>query len=259
MQRIVTAVVLGAAVLALAPAARAQNGWGDIKGRVVWGPADIPKQMPIKAVNQNADKNHCLAKGPVLGEEWVVNPKDRGLRWTFVWLIADDGKWNTPIPINPALEKVPQKPVAIDQPNCAFIPHAVALREGQTLLAKNSSPVSHNIKWTGIKASNQGNVTLPAGKSFAIKLEAERLPIRLECNIHPWMNARAGVYKHPYFAITDANGNFAIKDAPAGKYRLMVYNNAFLGGKDGARGQEITIPTGKTLDMGNLKFMPPKE
>lgn len=259
MQRIMATVALLAAVLVSAPAARAQQGWGDIKGRVVWGPKDLPEQTPIAAVNNNADKNHCLAKGPVLNEEWVVNSKNRGLRWTFVWLIDSDGNWMTPLPIHPDLKEAPQKAIEIDQPNCAFIPHAVALREGQMLLAKNSSPVSHNIKWTGVKQANQGNVTLPAGKSFAIKLEPERLPIRLECNIHPWMNARAGVYKHPYFAITDADGNFTIKNAPAGTYRLMVYNNTFLGGAKGSKGQPITIPAGARLDVGELKFAPPKE
>src|SRR5947208_1092854 len=103
MQRIIATIAIAAAVLVSAPAARAQNGWGDIKGRVVWEPTEIPKQMPIKAVHQNADKNHCLAKGEVLNEEWVVNPKNRGLQWTFVWLINADPKDKAPLPIHPDL------------------------------------------------------------------------------------------------------------------------------------------------------------
>jgi hypothetical protein len=247
-----------AAVLVSISTAQSQDkGWGEIKGRVVWEPKEIPKQKPIEAVHNNADKNHCLAKGEVLSEEWIINPKNRGLRWTFVWLVAEDGNPKTPLPIHPKLKDVPTKPVEIDQPHCAFIPHVVALREGQPLLAKNSSPVSHNIKWTGINPANQGNVTLPAGKSYEIKLQVQRLPVTLECNIHPWMNGRAGVFTHPYFAITDADGNFSIKDAPSGNYRLVVYNGSYLGGAKGSRGRPITIPAGAAINLGDLEFSPP--
>jgi hypothetical protein len=71
------------------------------------------------------------------------------------------------------------------------------------------------------------------------------------------MNGRAGVFTHPYFAITDADGNFSIKDAPAGNYRIMVYNGSYLGGAKGARGRPITIPAGAAINLGDLEFSPP--
>src|SRR4051812_39112552 len=222
MQRIAVTITVFAALIAVPVVLAQNNDWGDIKGRIFWdAKAPIPEQAAIASVNQTADKAHCLKDGPVLSENWVVNKKNRGLQWTFAWLINVDPKDKNPLPIHPALKAIPKKDGEIDQPTCAFIPHALAIREGQTLLAKNSSPVSHNIKWTGIKESNQGNVTLPAGKSVPIKLEPERLPIKVECNIHPWMNGRVGVFTHPYFALTDADGNFEIKNAPAGKYRIV--------------------------------------
>src|SRR5207253_2430044 len=135
--------------------------WGNIKGRVIWGPKDIPVQMPIDAVNKNADKAHCLKDGPVLDEIWVVDKKSKGLRWSIVWLINDDPKDKNPLPIHPSLKAAPTGEVAVDQPACAFIPHTLAIREGQVLVAKNTSAISHNIKWTGAK--NMGNVTVPAG------------------------------------------------------------------------------------------------
>jgi len=251
----VLAAGLVAAQLVLAQGA---TGWGTIKGKVVWGAKDVPTRAPIEAVEKNADKAHCLAKGPVLSEQWVVNPKSRGLQYTFVWLINADPKDKTALPIHPDLKSVKDAKAVVDQPTCAFIPHALAIREGQTLLAKNSSPVTHNIKWTG--ANNQGNVNLPAGQQFEIKdLKAERLPMQIECNIHPWMNGRVGIFSHPYFALTDADGNFEIKNAPAGKYRVVFYNNAYNGGAKGRNGQEITIQPDGTVDMGTIEFMPPKE
>jgi hypothetical protein len=247
-------------IFAAAPAL-AQEGWGNIKGRVVWGPKDIPEQKPIKLVHENADKDHCLSKGEVLSEQWVVNKKNRGLQWTFVWLVHDDKKdKDKPLPIHPKLKDVPASALEIDQPLCAFVPHAVAIRQGQGLVAKNSSPKSHSFKWTGVKDENQGNITIPAGQqSKPIKLIPERLPIKLECTIHPWMNGYCGVFNHPYFAITDADGKFEIKDAPAGQYRLIVWNGAFLGGVGGRFGQQITIRADGTVDLGELEFAPPKE
>jgi hypothetical protein len=238
--------------------AAAQDGeWGNIKGRVVWGPKDIPERTPIEKVKENADKNHCLSKGDVLSEEWVVDKKSRGLRWTILWLKQDDVKSKAPLPIHPKLKEIKELKVEVDQPICAFIPHALAMREGQVLVAKNSSPVSHNIKWTG--ANNQGNVTVPAGGQVEIKdLKAERLPMPIECGIHPWMNGKVGIFAHPYFAVTDKDGNFEIKNAPAGKYRLVVYNNIYSGGTEGRFGQQITIPAGSTLDLGTIAFEPKK-
>jgi hypothetical protein len=256
MQRVLTSVAIVAVALLAVPHLQAQNGWGNIKGRIVWGPKELPERMPIAKVNVNADKAHCLSKGPVLDEDWVVDKKTRGLQWTFLWLINDDPKdKKTPLPVHPALQQIKQKEVEIDQPVCAFIPHAIAMREGQVLVAKNSSPVSHNIKWTGAK--NQGNFTVPAGAQKAIPLEAERLPMQVECNFHPWMNARVGIFSHPYFALTDKDGKFEIKNAPAGKYRIVIYNNFFLGGVEGRNGRQITIQPNGTLDMGDIEFTPP--
>src|SRR5205823_385950 len=103
-------------------------------------------------------------------------------------------------------------------------------------------------------------VTVPAGGQVEIKdLVAERLPMLIECGIHPWMNGKVGIFAHPYFAVTDENGNFEIKNAPAGKYRIIVYNNTYNGGAEGRFGQQITIGAGTTLDLGNISFTPPKE
>jgi hypothetical protein len=249
------AIVVAALLLVAAPVC-AQ--WGDIKGRVVWGPKDIPVQMPIAAVNTNADKAQCLKHGDVLDENWVVNKKSRGLQWSILWLINDDPKDKTPLPVHPMLKAVPAAAVVVDQPLCAFIPHAMAMREGQVLVAKNSSNIPHNIKWTGAK--NMGNVTVPAGKELQIKdLEPERLPMQIECNFHPWMKGYVGIFSHPYFAVTDTDGNFEIKNAPAGKYRLVVWNTAYNGGAPGRNGQQITIPAGDTLSLGSIDFTPPKE
>jgi hypothetical protein len=235
--------------------------WGTVKGRIIWGGKELPKQMPIAAVATNQDRADCMKDGNVvLDERYVVNEKNKGLRWAFVWLTNEDLK--KPVPIHPDLKALTVKEVVIDQPLCAFVPHAVALREGQTLVAKNSARINHNLKWTGNQenANAGGNVVIPAGQSLAIKgLVADKQPIQIECSIHPWMKGWALVFNHPYYAVTNPDGAFEFNNAPAGNYRLMVRHGTggFLGGAAGRKGRAINIKPGMTTDLGSLEYPPP--
>ena len=60
--------------------------------------------------------------------------------------------------------------------------------------------------------------------------------------------------------MTDENGTFEIKNAPAGKLRLVVRHGSglFLGGAAGRDGRPIIIEAGKTNDLGTIEFSPPK-
>jgi hypothetical protein len=65
------------------------------------------------------------------------------------------------------------------------------------------------------------------------------------------------VFDHPYFAVTDADGNFVIKNAPAGKYQLVIWQED-MGFKDGEKGKDgspITIQAGST-DLGKIEIKP---
>jgi hypothetical protein len=257
-------VAVAGLILAFSVQTHAQgNAWGTVKGRIVWDNAKLPPQEEIKAVNQNADKAACLKDGPILSEEWVVNPKNKGIQWTFVWLVDQDPK--KPLPIHPKLKELAVPEIVMDQPCCKFIPHATALREGQVLVAKNSAAIAHNFKWTGnqLNANAGGNVQLPGGGEFKIKgLVADRLPVQIECNIHPWMKGWVRVFNHPYYAVTDKDGNFEIKDAPAGKYRMVMWHGSagFNNGAAGRTGEPIEIKADAPTDAGDIAFKipPPK-
>ena len=241
------------------PAAFAQNGdWGNVKGSIVWGGDKIPERAPID-LKVNPDKMACLKDGAILDETWVVNPKNKGLRHTFVWLAPKDKE--AVMPIHADLKEIKVKQVIIDQPVCMFIPHAIGLREGQSLVAKNNSGLSHNYKWSGHPDVNPGgNVLLPPNAEKEIRdLKADRLPVSVECNIHPWMRGWVRVFNHPYYAVTDENGGFSFKNAPAGEWQLMVWHGSggWLGGAKGKNGQTITIKAGDVTDLKTLAYPPP--
>jgi len=61
-----------------------------------------------------------------------------------------------------------------------------------------------------------------------------------------WASVR--VFDHPYFAVTNEKGEYEIKDAPVGTFRVFVWHSAggFSGGKDGRFGYELKVTPNKT-------------
>jgi len=236
--------------------ARADDQWVTLKGRVVFdGEPPAPAEVSV-----TSEQAHCLAKGKILNETWVVNKANKGVKNAFVWLASDEAGSGARLPVHPSLKAVDVKAPEVDQPNCAFVPHVVALREGQSLLVKNSAPVTHNVRWEGSQVKNPGgNETVPPGKSVTIsKLKADRFPVLFSCSIHPWMRGYIRVFDSPYYAVTDADGNFEIKLAPAGKHRLFVWHEGcgWKGGAAGRKGDEIDVKPGATQDLRNLAVKP---
>jgi hypothetical protein len=89
---------------------------------------------------------------------------------------------------------------------------------------RNSDGTMHNIHTMPTIVGNepidvsQGPKGAPVTKQF-MKPEI-MMPVR--CNNHPWMNAFINVSPTPFFAVTDANGHFAISGLPAGTYTLTA-------------------------------------
>ncbi|HWG46757.1 MAG TPA: hypothetical protein VN688_28600 [Gemmataceae bacterium] len=236
-------------------------GWGTIKGQVVWDGGAVPKPVEIKV---DKDKDHCLSKGAIYKEDntFVVNPKNKGVRWAVVYLMSEEG-FSKPIPIHPALKNF-KKVVEVDQPCCKFEPHVLALQEGQTLLVKNSAPIVHNVNVQGGTLGPSVNPILPAGRSLKLDdIKARQLPISISCSIHGWMAGKVFVLKNPYFAVTDEDGKFEIKNAPAGKFRLVIWQEGMgwvVGDKGPSKkGKSITIKAGATNDLGKIPVKPSKD
>jgi hypothetical protein len=252
VKRSLIAVALSAAGLLIAPSAADAQGWGNLKGKVtIAGKAPAPEK-----VNVDTDKAFCMKDGDIYKETFVVNPKNGGVKNVFVWLAPPAGGQ---LPVHPTLKDVPKNVVVIDQPCCSFVPHAVAIREGQTVEAKNSAQVPHNVRWSGHPLKNPGgNIIVPPGGKHEIKdLKADRLPVEVKCDIHKWMTGYIRVFDHPYFAVTDADGNFEIKNTPAGNWRLIAWQEGVGWVNGGKEGTPITIAAGKDTERNlQLKAAP---
>jgi plastocyanin len=120
----------------------------------------------------------------------------------------------------------PKDPVVIDQRKMAFVPHVVAVQQGTTVEFLNSDPVGHNVYWPSISgnkklAHNLG--TWPKGEKKPFQFNDAGVAALL-CNVHPEMSGYVVVTPTPYFAVTDKDGNFEIKNIPAGKYTLKTWS-----------------------------------
>lgn len=258
MRCVVSCVLCCALICVLATSSRADDKpqWATIKGQVVF-PAGkaIPKPAPL---NVNTDKEHCLKGGPILDESILVNPDNRGIKNVVVFLRPNNKNANaafTKEQIHPEDTKRKPAEVVIDQPCCMFIKRVTVARVGDTLVVKNPAPVPHNFFWN---SGNNGefNPTIAAKNEWKMPkaFVLESPPIEYKCTIHGWMKGYVRVFDHPYYAITDADGKFEIKNAPAGKFRIVCWHeNGLLGGANGRFGEPIEI-AGPTMEMKSIDF-----
>jgi hypothetical protein len=235
---------------AAAPAAKAEapadstpatkvEGWGTLKGRVVFeGNAPEPK-VEIEKGKASKDPTVCAVNAPIVSQKLVVNPKNKGVKNAIVYIPQ-------PTAVNKEAESEAKgRTVLFDQKGCVFDPHVLAVMEKSPVTVKSSDPVGHNVN---IKLpNNQKNFTVPANGTTVFQTQAaERAPGQVVCDIHTWMTSWWYVSKNPYYAVTDDDGNFEIKNVPAGAQKVVVWAES-VHPKLVANKEPVTIkPSGET-------------
>ena len=150
---------------------------------------------------------------------------------------------------------VPSEPAVLDQKGCIYTPHVFGMVAGQELLIKNSDATLHNIH-SMPKVNKEFNFAMPkvVKQKKSTFSQAEPDPFYIKCDVHPWMKSWVLVSDHPYFAVTDENGNFSIEGIPAGTYDVVCWQEKF--GKRTLT-RQVTIGDGETTE--NFVFSRPKK
>ena len=120
----------------------------------------------------------------------------------------------------------PTERVVIDQKGLLFQPHVAAVQAGATVEFLNSDKVAHNIFWpaiSGNKKLSHNLGTWPSGQKREFKFDTPGV-VPLLCNVHPEMSAYIVVTPTPFFALTDADGNYKIAGVPEGDYTVSAWH-----------------------------------
>lgn len=203
---------------------------GTIKGTVV-----LKGTTPeLKKLTVTIDQYICgKEKNP---EDLVLSPQG-GIRSAVVWLDKP--------PAAASAEALPST-IAMDQKECTFAPRVVVVPAGGKIDFLNSDRLLHNLHATPT-ANPPFNRTQPKGRTITISFSHPEI-IRVTCDLHSWMRGWVVVAEHPFYAMTDGAGDFALRGLPPGRYTLKAWQERL-----GTISKEVIVgdqePTPVTLEM----------
>lgn len=131
----------------------------------------------------------------------------------------------------------PSTPALLDQKGCRYYPHVNAVMVGQPLQIKNSDSTLHNVHAMP-ETNSQFNEGQPVQGMVATKKfdKVEMKPFRIKCDVHGWMKSYMAVMPHPYFSVSQMNGQFSIANLPPGNYTVVAWHEKY-----GQQEQQVTV------------------
>lgn len=206
--------------------------WGaTIKGNVRYTGATVER----KKIAVTIDQYVC---GKEKEAEDLVISSTNGIRNAVVSLrnFPAGTKWESNLP-----------PVTMDQKQCAFVPRVVVVPVGGTVEFLNSDRLLHNVKSAG-KENPPFNRAQPHARSISFTFKKPET-LRVDCDLHSWMRGWVVVAEHPFYAVTNEQGEFILENVPPGKYSLQVWQERL-----GTVTQELVVDdkgtTTVTVGMG---------
>lgn len=222
------------------------GNYGSITGHFVFEGDVPPREVLVVKGNPKVNDPAICAAEDYLSDALLVDESSRGIAGVFVYLPKAKE-------VHPRLKASEAKEVVFDQEKCRFIPHSLVVRTDQSVLVKSKDKCAHNTRGTPLKNTPFNFSLAPEDrKGSAVRLKvAERFPIPIECNIHPWMRANWLIIDHPYGTVSDSQGKFTIADLPAGEHEFAFWHE--LPGYV-ERKYSVTVKAGETVDLGQIKL-----
>ncbi len=201
---------------------------GTISGTVrLQGDAPIPKKKA-----NTVDPDACGREA--VSQECLVG-KRGGLQNAVVFI---DGK----VEGAKKFER-PEGGYALDQKKCQFDPHILIVEAAAPIRILNSDNIFHNFHTVSRVNAMVDRAQMKSSSPLTVQFDKPEF-IAVHCDIHDWMKGWIVVAPHPYYAVTDENGNYAIKDLPAGDYNVVVWHEVL-----GSRLQRVQVREGETVPL----------
>jgi hypothetical protein len=180
----------------------------------------------------------------VAGNVELTNSKDPAVRkrrdysGVVIWLEPLD----RPAPV------APPRRIEMLQKDKQFLPHVVAISVGSAVDFPNLDPIFHNA-FSNFSGQPFDVGLYPPRTSRSVTFRHPGL-VRVFCNIHSTMSAVIAVLNTPWFAVTQANGNYSIANVPPGRYQLRLFHERALQQNLEFLEHPITVPeTGKSMPL----------
>jgi hypothetical protein len=227
-------LALAALIFSAGLATGAESGRGIVSGivRLVGSPPDV---SAIKS-RMNSEWDGRKAQPLLLGTNQAV-------REAIVYLAG--------LMVNSANHET-NNVVILDQRDGRFIPHIQIARSGAQLILRNSDPILHVVRIDAISSTNSSRTLLKTATPYAgyekkYQLANFREPTLLQVTSVNGQQERAAyiaVMPHPWAALTDDNGRFALRDVPAGKHQIYAWHEVL-----GTLVREVQINGGRTATV----------
>lgn len=204
------------AALAFANTVNAQ--WGTIKGSVTLSRA-VARLPAIVTKGDSAVKDAAVCSAADLPDETVlVDPQSNGLANVVIYLD------NKPAVIHPDLVSSKRKDIEFQLKGCRFVPHVLIVRTDQEVHVISDDAVAHNVHPNSQKNRIAANIFFDRKPIVDTLRQPERLPFKVTCDIHPWMEAYWIVLDHPYVSVTNEKGEFEILNLPEGNHTFRIWH-----------------------------------
>jgi hypothetical protein len=189
---------------------------GRITGRVTWT-GDVPAVLPFQAVKgMGGTRETHFVPNPFTP---VVDPQTRGLAGVVVFLRGVDPArvkpWDRPV----VTVEVTEDELKVNGGRVGFVP------VGREVTFVSRNPTPQLVRGRG---DDFFSFTLPdQGVTRTRRFDH---PGRVELSSGAgqfWMRADLFVCEHPYYAVTNARGEFSFDGVPPGRYELVAWHRSW--------------------------------
>jgi hypothetical protein len=145
----------------------------------------------------------------------VADP-DGNLQGSVVYLQWDPPPWRP--------RRLTRPPVVVAISGCRYTPRVVGVVRDNPLWIVNEDEVIHLVTHSSLDGRRIWTSPVEGGKKWGVRFSPRHSMERFSCDLHPWETGWVAVMEHPYFAITDARGQFSISRVPVGQYALHCWH-----------------------------------
>ena len=138
-------------------------------------------------------------------------------------LIDNKGVRNSVISLHGKKLKKKSGEYKLNQKQCQYEPHVIAIPVNSELKIHTSDPINHNIHTYSFENDPINIMFLPGQDAYSQEMEEAEI-IKVECDLHNWMRAWIVVTPNAYSTVSDSDGSFEIPDVPPGKYELTAWH-----------------------------------